>query len=67
MVKTLIINILSSKEFGVKRTEFNKKWQTGSHDNTASKVVKTNLYKEDSNHWGWHNRSGEKPQSKYEA
>ena len=44
-----------------------KNRQTGSNDNTASKVVKTNLYKEDSNHWGWHNRSGEKPQSKYEA
>lgn len=44
-----------------------KNRQTGSNDNTASKVVKTNLYKEDSNHLGWHNRSGEKPQSKYEA
>lgn len=44
-----------------------KNRHTGSNDNTASKVVKTNLYKEDSNHWGWHNRSGKEPQSKYEA
>ena len=41
--------------------------KTGSNNNTASKVVKTNLYKKDSDHWGWVPRSGEKTQSKYEA
>lgn len=41
--------------------------KTGSNNNTASKVVKTNLYKKDSDHWGWVPRSGKEPQSKYEA
>lgn len=44
-----------------------KNRQTGSNDNTASKVVKTNLYKKEANHWGWHPRSGKESQSKYEA
>ena len=41
--------------------------KTGSNKNTASKIVKTNLYKKDSDHWGWVPRSGKEPQSKYEA